>query len=144
MGRGKSKGAGKGSKGQNRKNTESFLDKNRQKEGVKVFDSGLQMLILEKGDDHTLPDLNAQVTIHQRILLTDGTVIRDTYQENTPETFPLQEAIPGLKEGIPLMNKSGRSKFFVPPELAWGKRGAGDKIGPMATLIFDIRLIDFF
>lgn len=144
MSRGKSKGAGKGSKGQNRKNTESFLEKNRKKDGVRVSLSGLQHLELEPGEGGNSPDLKSEVTIHQRILLTDGTIIRDTYQENSPVSFLLKEAIPGLKEGLSSMTKGERKKFFVPPELAWGKRGAGDKIGPMATLIFDIRLIDFY
>lgn len=144
MARGKSKGFGKGSKGQNRKLTESFLEKNRKKEGVRQLPSGLQVLMLEAGEDGTPPRDDAEVTVHQRILLVDGSVVRDTYQENVPETFSLTEAIPGLKEGVPMMNRGSRWKFFVPPELAWGKRGAGSKIGPMATLIFDIRLIDHF
>ncbi len=67
-------------------------------------------------------------------------MIKDTYRTGDLDTFDLSEGIEGLKEGIPLMKQGGRYKFFVPPELACGKRGAGSKIGPYATLIFDIRL----
>lgn len=144
MPRGKTKKAGKGSKGQNRKVTEDFLEKNRKKEGVQVHPAGYQFSVIEKGESGPKPQADSEVTIHQRILLVDGTLIRDTYQENIPETFSLTEAIEGLKIAIPTMNKGERSKFFIPPELAWGKRGAGSKIGPMATLIFDIRLVDFY
>ncbi len=143
MARGNKKKKGKGSQGQNRKASEEFFAKNRKKDGVVQTDSGLQYLIRDEGSgDH--PPANAMVTIHQRITLLDGTLIRDTYAELEPETFDLTEAIDGLKEGIPLMNRDARFRFWVPPELAWGKRGAGDKIGPYATLVFDLRLVDFY
>jgi FKBP-type peptidyl-prolyl cis-trans isomerase FkpA len=51
----------------------------------------------------------------------------------------MAEAIDGLKEGLPLMKEGGKFRFVVPPDLAWGKRGAGNKIGPYAALIFDVR-----
>ncbi len=78
--------------------------------------------------------------MNQRILLVDGTVIKDTYHGATTDTFSLEEAISGLKEGLQLMKEGGKTRFVVPPDLAWGNRGAGSKIGPNAALIFDIRL----
>lgn len=138
---------GKGGKGQNRKNTEEFLAKNKHKEGVVELDSGLQYLVVDEDgiEDKTLkPDMGATVTIHQRISLIDGSMIDDTYQKNKTEEFTMQEAIEGLQEGLQLMPKGSRYKFFIPPDLAWGKRGAGKIIGPNATLIIDIRLVDFF
>lgn len=137
----KTKKKGKGSSGFNRKQSEEFLLKNRSKQGVVETDSGLQYYIRDEGTGEQ-PTSNNTVTVNQRITLIDGTVIGDTYKNNEPDTFSLTEAIKGLKEGIPMMNTGSKFRFFVPSELAWGKRGAGDKIGPYATLIFDIKLED--
>lgn len=143
MARNKSKGKGKGSSGQNRSQTEEFFKKNRQKAGVVQTPTGLQFKILENGEGPQVPE-GAMVTMHHRIHLIDGTQIEDTYKLNQPETFSLTEAIEGLKEGIPLMCAGARYVFYIPPELAWGKRGAGEKIGPNATLISDIKLLEFY
>ena len=135
----KTKKKGKGSSGLNRKLTEDFLKKNKNREGVCETSSGLQYLV--RDDAHgPKPTLDDTVTVNQRITLVDGTVIGDTYRKNEPDTFSLNEAIEGLKEGIPMMSVGARYRFFVPPDLAWGKRGAGDKIGPNTTLIFDVKL----
>lgn len=123
----------------NRKLSREFLDKNKKKEGVIETESGLQYIIRDDASGPK-PKLNDEVTVNQRISLIDGTLIGDTYRSNEPDTFLLQEAIEGLKEGIPLMSIGAKYRFFVPPELAWGKRGAGSKIPPFATLIFDIKL----
>ncbi|HKL21491.1 MAG TPA: FKBP-type peptidyl-prolyl cis-trans isomerase [Tichowtungia sp.] len=130
---------GRGSAGQNRAETEAFLEKNRQKPDVVETPSGLQYTIWEKGAGKA-PDEWSTVEVNQRILLVDGTVIKDTYHSVETDVFSIEEAIPGLKEGLRLMKEGGKSRFVVPPDLAWGKRGAGRKIGPNALLIFDIRL----
>lgn len=130
---------GKGSSGFNRKQSEDFFQKNKNKQGIIETDSGLQYLIRDKGTGEQ-PRSDSTVTVNQRITLIDGTVIGDTYKNNEPDTFLLSEAIEGLKEGLPMMNIGSKFRFFVPSDLAWGKRGAGDKIGPYATLIFDIKL----
>lgn len=143
MARGNTKKKGKGGQGQNRKASEDFLGKNKNKDGVIETHTGLQYLIREEGTGE-VPDNKSIVTMHQRITLIDGTIIRDTYKEIEPEVFSMTEAIDGLKEGIPLMKKGGRYKFWVPSELAFGKKGAGTKIGPNAIIVFDIKLIDFY
>ena len=135
----KTKKKGKGSSGLNRKQTEDFLKKNKNREGVFETFSGLQYLVRNDAQGPK-PSIEDTVTVNQRVTLVDGTVIADTYRKNEPDTFPLNEAIEGLQEGIPMMSTGARYRFFVPPDLAWGKRGAGDKIGPYATLIFDIKL----
>ena len=56
----------------------------------------------------------------------------------------MQELIDGYSEGVQLMKKGARYKFYIPPELAWGRKGTGSKIPPNALLIFDVRLIDFW
>ena len=80
--------------------------------------------------------------MHQRISLLDGTLIADTYSENMPAEFSLKEAIEGYREGILMMPIGARYKFWVPSELAWGKKGAGKKIGPNSMLIIDAKLVD--
>jgi FKBP-type peptidyl-prolyl cis-trans isomerase FkpA len=130
---------GRGGAGQNRAESEAFLEKNRKKADVIETPSGLQYTIKEEGSGKQ-PDEWSTVEVNQRILLVDGTVIKDTYHGVETDRFTIEEAIPGLKEGLQLMKEGGKTRFVVPPDLAWGKRGAGDKIGPYAALIFDIRL----
>ncbi len=132
---------GRGGSGQNRSESERFFEKNRAKSGVVETDSGLQYIAEQEGTGIS-PDLNSTIVVNQRIMLVDGTVIKDTYHTGLRDEFTMKEAIDGLKEGLQLMSVGAKYKFFVPSELAWGKRGAGDKIGPNAALIFDIRLED--
>jgi FKBP-type peptidyl-prolyl cis-trans isomerase FkpA len=140
MARGKSSKKGKGSKGFNSKNSELFLEQNSNKSDVITLPSGLQYTIIEECDGHS-PDKNSTVTVHQRIKLVDETIIADTYKKNSPESFPMSEAIEGFYEGLKMMSIGSRYRFFIPPELAWGSRGAGSKIGPFAVIIIDCRLI---
>lgn len=133
----------RGSTGNNRKSGDDFLAKNSLKEGVISTESGLQYKVIEEGTgDH--PVDNCNVIIHQRCTLLNGKVIADTYKDNKPDEVPLKELIDGYREGLMLMKKGGKSKFFIPPDLAWGKKGTGNKIPPNALLIFDVKLVDFW
>ncbi|MDT8390529.1 MAG: FKBP-type peptidyl-prolyl cis-trans isomerase [Lentisphaeria bacterium] len=131
----------KGSPGLNRKETEAFLAKNAKKPGVIETKSGLQYMIIDEGDGPS-PAMDDVVVVDQRVSLLNGTVVADTYRTGEKDRFSLREAIAGLREGMLLMPLGARYKFFVGPDLAWGKRGAGVNIGPFATLIFDIRLLE--
>lgn len=122
-----------------RTETEEFLKKNRLKADVTETASGLQYTVVNQGEGKS-PTEWSTVEVNQRILLVDGTVVKDTFRTPDNDRFTIEEAIAGLKEGLPLMKEGGRFRFVVPPDLAWGKRGAGNKIGPNAALIFDIRL----
>lgn len=133
----------RGSTGHNRKSGEEFLLRNQKKAGIQILPSGLQYEILESGDGPS-PAEDATIVVHQRCWLVNGTIIEDTYRENKPSEVAMPELIEGYREGITLMKKGGRSKFYIPPELAWGKKGTGNKIPPNAVLIFDVRLIDFW
>lgn len=145
MARGNQKRKAKGSSGLNKKNAADFLDKNRHKPGVIETESGLQYIIVDTAENpEKRPTLEDTVTVQQRISLLDGTVIEDTYKKPAPATFSMQEAIEGYQEGLSLMKTGDRFKFFIPSDLAWGKRGAGHKIGPYATLIIDSRLLEVF
>ena len=138
MARGNKKGKGKGSSGQNRKSTDNYFDKMKNKPGFVLTESGMLYCILDKHEGES-PDTSSMVTVNQRISLVDGTMVADTYK-GLPDSFPMSEAIEGYREGLLMMGVGDRFKFIIPPELAWGKKGAGKKIGPDATLIIDVRL----
>ena len=129
----------RGSAGQNRAESASFLKKNGSKPGVITTASGLQYTIQDPGTGKS-PDEWSTVEVNQRILLVNGNVLKDTYHGTETDTFTMAEAIDGLKEGLALMKEGGKFRFVVPSDLAWGKRGSGSKIGPFAALIFDVRV----
>ena len=117
MGRRESRSRNRGAVGYNRNRGVEFLLKNRNKSGVIETDSGLQYLVIEKGEGRK-PDKDSIIIIHQRCQLVDGTLIEDTYRENKPSEVRLNELIEGYCEGILLMNKGARFKFFIPSELS--------------------------
>jgi FKBP-type peptidyl-prolyl cis-trans isomerase FkpA len=142
VGKRETKNKKKGSAGNNRKIGDDFLNKNRNKDGVYETESSLQYTIIEKTEGDQPCEENS-ITIHQRALLLNGTILIDTYRENESDEVNVNELIEGLQEGICMMSKGSRYKFWVPSELAWGKKGTGNKIPPYSVLQFDIRLIDF-
>ena len=141
MARREKKARSKGSAGNNRKSGEDFLQNNKQKTGVLETNSGLQYLIVEEKQG-SKPGLFDTVKIHQRALLLDGKILEDTYRQNQPDKVKIEELIEGLQEGLPMMSLGSRYKFWVPADLAWGRKGTGNKIPPNAVLSFDIRLIE--
>ena len=141
MGRREKKSRNKGSAGNNRKQGEDFLIQNARKEGVKESDTGLQYLIVEESQGKC-PGMFDTVKIHQRALLLDGKILEDTYRQNQPDEVKIDELIEGLQEGLQMMKVGSRYKFWVPSELAWGRKGTGNKIPPNAVLAFDIRLLE--
>ena len=143
MGRKESKKPNRGSAGQNKKKSYDFLDKNRKKDGIFETSSGLQYEIIKDASGEK-PGENSIVTVHQRAMLLGGKILDDTYKENKTMEFNLNEVIEGYREGLMMMSKGSRYRFFVPPELAWGKKGSGGRIGPYAVVIFDVALIDFY
>jgi len=141
MGRREKKSRNKGSVGNNRKLGEDFLIQNRKKEDVIETNSGLQYAVLEAKKGLT-PGENDTILMHQRALLLDGKILEDTYRSNKLAEVNMSELIEGLQEGLQMMTVGSRYRFWVPPELAWGRKGTGNKIPPNAVLSFDIRLIE--
>ena len=120
---------------------EDFLAINLQKDGVFETKSGLQYLIVEETSG-AKPDEWSTIRIHQRAQLLDGKILEDTYRQNKPDEVALNEMIEGLQEGLQLMSIGSRFKFWVPADLAWGRKGTSNKIPPYAVLAFDIRLVE--
>jgi len=119
---------------------EKFLAENKTKEGVKTTDSGLQYKVLQAGEGPS-PKAGDTVTVHYRGTLVDGTEFDNSYQRGA--TFPLTGVIPGWTEALQLMNKGSKWMVYIPPDLAYGERGAGNRIPPNSTLIFEVELISY-
>lgn len=141
MAKGKGKKQNSGSAGQNRKKTEDFLIQNRNKPEVHETASGLQYEIIKESNGPK-PGSNSSVKVHQRAMLLGGKVLDDTYKDATPLEFSLTETIEGYSEGLQMMSIGSRYKFYIPPELGWGKKGSGGRIGPYALTIFDVALLE--
>ena len=134
----------RGSVGLNKKRGEEYLEKNRRRPEVAVTDSGLQYEVIREGTGKQ-PCIDTRVTVDQRILLVEGTVIGDTYKSGVSDTLLVSEGVEGYSEALLMMKEGARYKISVPWELAWGKKGTpSGKIGPYATLIFDLSLIKVF
>ena len=124
----------------NRKRGEDFRTANATQEGVQVTDSGLQYNVITAADGPK-PAATDNVTVHYRGTLIDGTEFDSSYSRGEPTSFALNQVIPGWTEGVQLMNVGSKYQFVIPPELAYGERGAGGAIGPFETLVFEVELI---
>jgi FKBP-type peptidyl-prolyl cis-trans isomerase len=123
---------------ENLKKSEAFLAENKKKPNVKSTSSGLQYIIISKGKGDR-PAQSDSVKVNYKGMLLDSTVFDSTMAGN-PVSLDLGRVIPGLSEGIQLMNVGSRYRFFIPPDLAYGPSGAPPAIPPNAVLIFDITL----
>ena len=119
---------------------QKFLEENKNKEGIKVTESGLQYEVLSEGKGKS-PTNTDTVEVHYRGTLIDGTEFDSSYKRNSSISFPLNGVIKGWTEGLQLMKEGAKYKFYIPPELAYGERGAGDSIPPNSTLIFEVELL---
>ena len=124
----------------NKTDGEKFLAENKSKEGVQTLPSGLQYKIIKDGTGKK-PTEKSTVTTHYTGKLLDGTVFDSSVQRGTPATFELNQVIKGWTEGLQLMKEGSKWEFYIPSQLAYGENGAGEVIGPNATLIFEVELI---
>ncbi|HAJ91098.1 MAG TPA: hypothetical protein DCO71_00490 [Gammaproteobacteria bacterium] len=113
-----------------------FMQENAKKEGIVTTKSGLQYKVIEAGAGKS-PGPASEVTVHYRGTRIDGNEFDSSFKRGKPSTFKLNGVIKGWTEGLQLMKEGGKSQLFVPPELAYGKRG------PLAhrTLVFEVELI---
>ena len=123
-----------------REEGERFLAENAKKEGVVVLPSGLQYTVLTEGTG-AQPKATDRVKCHYEGTLTNGQVFDSSSRRGEPAVFPLNGVIAGWTEGVQLMKEGAKYRFFIPYNLAYGERGAGQAIPPYAALVFDVELI---
>lgn len=119
---------------------EDFLKENAKKDGVVTLPSGLQYQVLREGNGKK-PSATDQVECHYEGTLINGQVFDSSYRRGETATFGLNQVIAGWTEGLQLMQEGAKYRFFIPYQLAYGERGAGQSIPPYAALIFDVELI---
>ena len=124
----------------NRKAAETFLAENKKKKGVVNIESGLQYTVIKEGEGPRPKDGDT-VRVHYKGKLLDGTEFDSSYKRGRPAFLEVAGVIPGFSEGLKLMKVGGQYRLFLPPDLAYGARGAEPDIGPNCALIFDVRLI---
>lgn len=124
----------------NKKEGKEFLEANRQKNGVVTLPSGLQYRVVKTGKGKTPTDSDT-VECHYKGTLINGTEFDSTYSKGHPAIFKVAEVIPGWREALKLMPVDSTWQLFIPPELAYGEKGASGPIGPNATLIFEVELL---
>lgn len=118
-----------------------FLAKNKEQEGVVELASGLQYQILTSGTGKS-PSITNRVKCHYTGMLLDGTVFDSSVQRGEPAEFGVNQVIAGWTEALQLMKEGDKWRLFIPSDMAYGARGAGNSIPPHATLIFDVELIE--
>ncbi|MDF1643960.1 MAG: FKBP-type peptidyl-prolyl cis-trans isomerase [Pseudomonadales bacterium] len=121
----------------------AFLEAKAKEEGVTVLTSGVQYRVLSSGpEDAMSPTASNTVSVHYRGTLIDGTEFDSSYARGEPAQFPVHRVIPGWIEILQLMKTGDKWQVYIPSASAYGARGAGGDIGPNATLIFDIELLE--
>ncbi len=124
----------------NKSEGDAFLLENRSKEGVVVLPSGLQYKILKAGDGPK-PAASDSVVCNYKGTLINGKEFDSSFKRGQPATFPVSGVIKGWTEALQLMPVGSKWQLFIPPDLAYGERGAGADIQPDSTLIFEVELM---
>ena len=117
----------------------AFQAENAKRPGVVTSPSGLQFELISAGNGEK-PGPEDTVLVHYRGTTVDGTVF-DTTERGGPADIPLFGVIPGFSEGLQMMGVGDKARLYIPPELAYGDRGAGSTIGPNTLIIFDVELL---
>ncbi|HMC32030.1 MAG TPA: FKBP-type peptidyl-prolyl cis-trans isomerase, partial [Candidatus Angelobacter sp.] len=124
----------------NKKEGDAFLAANKTKPGVVTLPSGLQYKIVKAGTGPK-PAATDTVVCNYRGTLIDGKEFDSSYKRGEPATFPVSGVIKGWTEALQLMPVGSKWELYIPPDLAYGARGAGADIGPNATLLFEVELL---
>lgn len=125
----------------NKAEGDAFLAQNKTKEGVVTLPSGLQYKVVQAGTGAT-PTANDTVVTHYTGTLINGQVFDSSVQRGEPATFPVNGVIAGWTEALQHMKVGAKWQLFIPADLAYGERGAGQMIAPNSTLLFDIELLE--
>lgn len=123
-----------------KKDGEEFLAANAKKEGVVVLPSGLQYQVITEGAGKK-PGATDRVECHYEGTLIDGTIFDSSIKRGETATFGVNQVIKGWVEALQLMQEGAKWRLFIPYDLAYGERGAGEMIPPYSALVFEVELI---
>lgn len=121
--------------------SEKFLAENKTKEGVITTESGLQYQVITEGTG-AKPTAEDRVKVHYTGTLLDGTKFDSSVDRGEPAEFGVSQVIPGWTEGLQIMPAGSKYIFWIPSELAYGERGAGQDIKPNSVLKFEVELLE--
>lgn len=125
----------------NKRTGDAFLAANKAKDGVVTLPSGLQYKVIKPGEGKK-PTEGDMVVCQYRGTLLEGTEFDSSYKRQQPVTFAVKGVIPGWTEALKLMPVGSKWELFIPPNLAYGERGAGGGlIGPNATVRYELELL---
>ena len=126
---------------QNKEAGEKFLAENKTKEGVITTESGLQYKVEKEGTGEK-PTAADRVKVHYTGTLLDGTKFDSSVDRGEPAEFGVSQVIRGWTEGLQIMPAGSKYIFWIPSELAYGERGAGQDIKPNSVLKFEVELLE--
>jgi len=118
----------------------AFLENNKNKEGVKELEGGIQYEVIKEGTG-IQPVLSDSITAHYKGALLNGKEFDSSFKRNQPFTARLTQLIKGWQIAIPLMKEGSHWRLWIPSDLAYGDRGAGPDIPGGATLMFEVELL---
>jgi FKBP-type peptidyl-prolyl cis-trans isomerase FkpA/FKBP-type peptidyl-prolyl cis-trans isomerase FklB len=118
-----------------------FLEENKAKSGVITTESGLQYQVITEGTG-AKPTSDDRVKVHYTGTLIDGTVFDSSVERGEPAVFGVSQVIKGWTEGLQIMPVGSKYIFWIPSELAYGERGAGQNIKPNSVLKFEVELLE--
>ena len=122
------------------KNTTSFIAAYKKRKGVKALSDGMLYRVIKSGTGAS-PQATSTVEVHYRGTLINGKEFDSSYKRGKPAKFPLNRVIKGWTIAVQKMKAGDKWEIVIPPELAYGSRGAPGSIGPNETLIFEIELL---
>lgn len=127
--------------GENKKAGEEFLAAKAKEEGVKKIEgTGVLYEVLTEGNGE-IPADSSVVKVRYEGSLIDGTVFDGNMDAKEPMSIRCTNVIQGWTAALTHMPVGSKWKVYIPQEMAYGEREAGDKIKPFSTLVFVIDLV---